>query len=76
MLGLALPEALGALRAQRRDYRCVEVSGTDEGVVIGLPETGIRLHFDQEGQRLRLVEVYDPSRLLVRRRGPRSCAHP
>jgi len=37
----------------------------DQDVVINFPEHGMHLRFEPRSQRLRLVEVYDLSRLQV-----------
>lgn len=38
----------------------------DQDIVINFPEHGLHLRFEPRSQRLRLIEVYDVSRLQVR----------
>lgn len=59
---------LRRLRQDFRQYPEVDVIYDDEGpfdkdIVLDLIVNGIRLHFDPEDQRLKLIDVYDPTRM-------------
>ncbi|EIE18598.1 UPF0183-domain-containing protein [Coccomyxa subellipsoidea C-169] len=67
-LGMPLYEAVNLIRKKRSDFSCVEVKYAtqalfDQDIVINFPEHGMHLRFEPRSQRLRLVEVYDVSRL-------------
>lgn len=50
-----------------RDGQCHMQALFDQDIVINFPEHGFHLRFDPRSQRLRLIEVYDVTRLQVRR---------
>ncbi|BDA50963.1 probable UPF0183 protein C16orf70 homolog at N-terminal half [Coccomyxa sp. Obi] len=70
-LGMPLYEAVNLIRKKRSDLSCVEVKYAtqalfDQDIVINFPEHGMHLRFEPRSQRLRLIEVYDLSRLQVK----------
>ena len=58
---------LSFLESGLRDVRCHMQALFNQDIVINFPEHGFHLRFDPRSQRLRLIEVYDVTRLQVRR---------
>lgn len=50
--------------ANKNLFCCIQAF-FDQDIVINFPEHGMHLRFEPRSQRLRLVEVYDVSRLQV-----------
>ncbi|CAK0785960.1 hypothetical protein CVIRNUC_009173 [Coccomyxa viridis] len=70
-LGMSLFDAVNLIRKRRSDLSCVEVKYANQAllnqdIVINFPEHGFHLRFDPRSQRLRLIEVYDVTRLQVK----------
>ncbi|KAK9803064.1 hypothetical protein WJX73_005354 [Symbiochloris irregularis] len=70
-LGMPLAEAVARIRERKQDFRCVEVKYADQDfmeqdILLNLPEHGMHLRFQAHSQRLRLIEIYDISRMEVR----------
>jgi hypothetical protein len=61
-LGDPLPRVLSFLKARAADFPAAEVGVAEGGgVVLAIPDAGVRLLFDGAAQRLRLAEAVDLS---------------
>lgn len=66
---LALMHPLSVAQHSTTGFRPSLQAQLDQDIVINFPEHGLHLRFEARSQRLRLIEVYDVSRLQVCLRG-------
>jgi len=73
-LGSSLQEVLSAIKEDKTHYPTIELSFSQTKplstpVAVGLPQNGLRLRFDGSDQRLRLIEVVDPTKTKITFKG-------
>ncbi|DBA89846.1 TPA: hypothetical protein ACH3X2_004708 [Trebouxia sp. C0005] len=71
-LGCSINQALINIRQAQTTFGCVELKYFEkttslDDILLNLPEHGVHLIFESSSQTLRLIEVYDLSRLQVKR---------
>ncbi|KAK9846703.1 hypothetical protein WJX84_003064 [Apatococcus fuscideae] len=70
VLGTNFSEAVKLVRSRPHEFRCAEVKYSEaclcQDLTLGLPEHGLHLRFDSLSQSLKLIEVYDITRMQVR----------
>uniref|UniRef100_A0A061R1P5 Upf0183 protein n=2 Tax=Tetraselmis sp. GSL018 TaxID=582737 RepID=A0A061R1P5_9CHLO len=72
-LGMPIGKAVANIQDSKTEHHIVEVKYTHSAesvgcrdIVLNFPEAGMHLRFEPHSQRLRLIEVYDLSRMQVR----------
>jgi hypothetical protein len=71
VLGASLYDVLTTIKARSHEYPLVDLYYSSptpllRPVIVSLTNNGIRLHFDGQDQRLRLIEVLDFTKIAVR----------
>ncbi|DBA84874.1 TPA: hypothetical protein ACH3X1_005893 [Trebouxia sp. C0004] len=71
-LGCSMNQALITVRQAQTTFGCVELKYFEktqsvDDILVNLPEHGVHLIFESSSQKLRVIEVYDLSRLQVKR---------
>ncbi|KAL0047926.1 hypothetical protein WJX82_003400 [Trebouxia sp. C0006] len=71
-LGCSINQALITVRQAQTMFGCVELKYFEkttsvDDILLNFPEHGVHLMFESSSQKLRLIEVYDLSRLQVKR---------
>lgn len=73
-LGSSLQEVLTTIKEDKTRYPTIDLSFSQTKplstpVIVGLPQNGLRLRFDGSDQRLRLIEVVDPTKTKIAYKG-------
>lgn len=73
-LGSSLHEILSTIKEDKTRYPTIDLSFAQSKplsspIVVGLPQNGLRLRFDGSDQRLRLIEVVDPTKTRIAYKG-------
>lgn len=80
VLGMPLYQAIEILKRECECIKKIQITYSEQNpldldVVVGLTQDGIRLLFDPKSQRLKMIEVYDVTKVKLRYCNKHFCSH-